>query len=90
MEKLQTLAETVKLGSLCGLGQTAPNPVLTTIKYFRGEYDEHIKNKQCGAAVCKGLIQYSINPDNCTGCTVCKGACPTSAISGEPKKTCSR
>jgi len=67
------------------LGQTAPNPVLTTIRYFKDEYEAHINDKKCPAAVCKQLLHYEIDPEKCTGCTVCAKACPTEAISGERK-----
>ena len=83
--KLIELAPKVKSGSLCGLGQTAPNPILTTIKYFRGEYEAHIRNKKCPARVCKPLLTYIINED-CTGCGACRRKCPTEAITGEKKQ----
>ena len=83
---LETIAENVKLTSLCGLGQTAPNPVLTTLKYFRDEYIEHIKERRCPALVCQDLISYIIDPELCGGCTVCAKNCPNDAIHGEPKK----
>ncbi len=83
---LEEIGKNVKLGALCGLGQTAPNPVLTTIKYFRDEYVAHIKEKKCPALVCKALISYVIDPDLCTGCVACAKNCPTKAITGEPKK----
>ncbi|MEO0095130.1 MAG: NADH-quinone oxidoreductase subunit NuoF [candidate division WOR-3 bacterium] len=86
IELLEAIGKNVKLGSLCGLGQTAPNPVLTTIKYFKNEYIAHIKEKKCPALVCKALISYVIDPDLCTGCVACAKNCPTKAISGEPKK----
>ncbi|MFH2070018.1 MAG: NADH-quinone oxidoreductase subunit NuoF [Elusimicrobiota bacterium] len=87
--KLQELAKTIKLSSLCGLGQTSPNPVLTTIKYFYNEYEAHIKDKKCPAKVCKSLITYSVITDKCNGCHLCFKNCPQEpkAISGEPKKT---
>ncbi|MCK5686413.1 4Fe-4S binding protein, partial [bacterium] len=72
--------------SLCQLGSTASNPVLSTIKYFRDEYIAHIRDKQCPAGVCKELIEYSIVEDKCTGCTLCSKKCPVNAINGEPKK----
>ncbi|TVR70583.1 MAG: NADH-quinone oxidoreductase subunit NuoF [Marinilabiliales bacterium] len=84
--KLEELAEQIKEGSLCGLGQTAPNPVLTTIRYFRDEYEAHINMKKCPAKVCKQLLRYEVNVTNCTGCTVCARNCPVDAISGERKQ----
>ncbi|MDO5491465.1 MAG: 4Fe-4S binding protein, partial [Bacillota bacterium] len=75
----------IKEGSLCGLGQTAPNPVLTTIRYFRNEYEDHIYNKKCTAKSCKALIQYKIT-DACKGCTLCARNCPVDAIEGKVKE----
>uniref|UniRef100_A0A7C4XK05 NADH-quinone oxidoreductase subunit NuoF n=1 Tax=candidate division WOR-3 bacterium TaxID=2052148 RepID=A0A7C4XK05_UNCW3 len=86
IELLEAIGKNVKLASLCGLGQTAPNPVLTTIKYFKDEYIAHIKEKKCPALVCKTLISYVIDPNLCTGCAACAKNCPTKAITGEPKK----
>jgi NADH-quinone oxidoreductase subunit F len=83
IELLEELSEQIKDNSLCGLGQTAPNPVLTTIKYFRDEYEAHIRDKKCPALNCKPLLTYTIIPDMCTGCTVCARKCPTDAIDGE-------
>ena len=85
IEKLQELAAQIKDSSLCGLGQTAPNPVLTTIKYFWHEYEAHIRDKKCPAKSCKQLITYMVN-DKCIGCTACARVCPTKAISGERKQ----
>jgi NADH-quinone oxidoreductase subunit F len=82
---LEDLAESIKDGSLCGLGQTAPNPVLTTLKYFREEYEAHIIDKQCPAKVCKNLIYFTIRKDLCVGCRLCLKACPSGAITGELK-----
>ena len=84
IEKLEELAMKIKDGSLCGLGQTAPNPVLTTLKYFRNEYEDHIYNHKCTAHSCKALISFSIT-DKCKGCTLCSKKCPVGAISGEVK-----
>lgn len=86
IETLETLSQQIKDNSLCGLGQTAPNPVLTTIKYFRHEYEAHIRDKKCPAKSCKKLITYTIIEDKCTGCTVCAKNCPVNAISGERKQ----
>ena len=85
IEKLEELANKIKDGSLCGLGQTAPNPVLTTIRYFRNEYEDHIYNKKCTAGSCKALIEYNIT-DACKGCTLCAKNCPVDAISGSVKE----
>ena len=85
IELLEELAVKIKDGSMCGLGQTAPNPVLTTLKYFRNEYEDHIYNKKCTAGSCKALITYNIT-DACVGCTLCSKKCPVEAISGSVKK----
>ena len=86
IELLQDLGEKIKDGSLCGLGQTAPNPVLSTIRYFRNEYEDHIYNKTCTAAQCKSLITFNILEDKCIGCGVCKRNCPVNAIEGSVKQ----
>ncbi len=86
LEELQTLSEAVKDGSLCALGGSAPNPVLTTLRYFRDEYESHIFQHRCPAAVCKDLITYTINQELCNGCTACAGECPQEAITGVKKE----
>jgi NADH-quinone oxidoreductase subunit F/NADP-reducing hydrogenase subunit HndC len=79
------LAENIKKASLCGLGQTAPNPVLSTLRHFREEYEEHIVEKKCRAGMCKDLLYYEII-DVCTGCGACKKVCPVNAIEGVKKE----
>ena len=86
IDELKEVASVVKSASLCGLGQTAPNPVLTTIRYFRDEYEAHIRDHKCPAGVCKALISYSIDAEACTGCHACAKICPTGAASGEKKE----
>jgi NADH-quinone oxidoreductase subunit F len=86
LEQLEALAHVVKDASLCGLGQTAPNPVLSTLRYFRDEYVAHIKDKKCPAGVCRALIEYTILEDACTGCGLCRRKCPQEAISGGKKE----
>lgn len=85
IELLEELCYAIKDGALCGLGQTAPNPVLTTIKYFRNEYEAHINDKKCPAHSCGDLISYTINADKCVGCTMCSRKCPVDAITGTVK-----
>jgi len=86
IDELQELSENIIKGSLCGLGQTAPNPVLTTLRYFKDEYLAHIVDKRCPAGVCTSLLTYRINPDKCIGCTACARKCPVNCISGTVKK----
>ena len=85
LDKMEELCYHIKENSLCGLGQSAPNPVLSTYQYFKEEYLAHVVEHRCPAGVCKNLIQYKINPETCTGCTACAKVCPVSAISGEKK-----
>jgi Na+-translocating ferredoxin:NAD+ oxidoreductase RNF subunit RnfB len=82
---LNRLAEAIKDTSLCGLGQTAPNPVLSTLHWFRQEYEAHVYERKCPAGACKDLLHYSIDAENCVGCTACARKCPVGAIMGSPK-----
>lgn len=86
LEKMEKLCYYIKNNSLCGLGQTAPNPVLSTLRYFKDEYIAHVVDKKCPAGVCSHLLQYKIDPDKCKGCTACARACPAGAISGTVKE----
>jgi NADH-quinone oxidoreductase subunit F/NADP-reducing hydrogenase subunit HndC len=86
LQLLESLAETIKSTALCGLGQTAPNPVLSTLRYFRHEYEAHIRDKRCPAGVCSALTSYEISAAKCIGCTACARVCPVDAISGERKQ----
>jgi NADH:ubiquinone oxidoreductase subunit F (NADH-binding) len=83
---LEDLAETVAEASLCALGGSAPNPVLSTLRYFRDEYEAHIKDKRCPAGVCRALIRYRVDPEKCKGCLLCNKQCPEEAIQGKPKE----
>ena len=86
LDLLEQLGETMQDSSLCALGKSAPNPVLTTLKYFREEYEAHIREHRCGAGVCKALTSFSIDPTACKGCGACKRACPAGAVSGDVKQ----
>jgi NADH-quinone oxidoreductase subunit F len=86
IETLVELGESIKTGALCGLGNSAPNPVLTTIKYFRNEYEAHINNKECPAKKCTSLISFEIDAQRCKGCSLCSKKCPVGAISGQLKE----
>jgi ferredoxin len=83
MELLQEMSQTIKDASECGLGKTAPNPILSTMRYFPEEYEKHVSDKKCRAGVCKALFAYVIDPTRCKACGKCKTDCPTGAIEGE-------
>ena len=86
IEKLEELAQSIKTTALCGLGQTAPNPVLSTLKYYRHEYEAHIYEHRCPAGQCKALLSYKIDPDKCKGCTLCARNCPANCITGKVRE----
>jgi NADP-reducing hydrogenase subunit HndC len=86
IDKLEELGLAIKDMAVCGLGQSAPNPVLSTLKHFRSEYEAHVVDKVCPAGVCKDLVQYTIDPDKCKGCTLCSRNCPVGAIKGAIKQ----
>jgi ferredoxin len=86
LAELERLGSTMMEAALCGLGKSAPNPVLSTLKYFRHEYEAHVYEKRCPAKVCKPLITYEIDTDKCTGCGVCRRKCPEMAILGEKRE----
>ena len=85
IDKLEKLCYYIKDNALCGLGQTAPNPILSTLRYFRDEYMAHVVDKKCPAGKCKNLLAFKIDPDKCKGCSLCAKKCPVGAISGEIK-----
>jgi len=86
IDKIERLAKMIKDASICGLGQTAPNPVLSTLKFFKNEYLEHIQSKYCATGSCTGLNKFKIDPKVCIGCTACVKVCPVKCISGQPGK----
>jgi len=86
LENLERLAHLIKKASLCGLGKAAPNPVLSTLRYFREEFEAHVKDHRCPALRCRALLRYDIDVNKCVGCTVCARNCPATCIAGERKK----
>ena len=86
LDKMEELCKYIQANALCALGQTAPNPVLSTLKFFRDEYVAHVVDKRCPAGVCKKLLRYEIDPDKCRGCTACARKCPVNAITGVVKQ----
>ncbi|MBQ4225024.1 MAG: 4Fe-4S binding protein, partial [Oscillospiraceae bacterium] len=86
IDRIEELAKHMQTASLCALGQSAPNPILSTVKHFRDEYEDHILNKHCSSGVCKKLISYDIDPEKCKGCTLCARNCPVKAITGTVKQ----
>lgn len=86
IDKMEELCHYIQKNALCALGQTAPNPVLSTLKYFREEYEAHVAEKRCPAGVCKKLLHYEIDPEKCRGCTACARKCPVGAIQGKVRE----
>ena len=86
LDKMEELCKYIQANALCALGQTAPNPVLSTLKFFRDEYEAHVVEKRCPAGVCKKLLRYEIDPEKCKGCTACARKCPVNAITGVVKQ----
>lgn len=87
LKNLRSLQKNIKISALCGLGQTAPNPVLSTIRYFRDEYEAHINEKRCPSGTCKNLLSMNISAEKCKGCGLCKTVCHVNAIDGEKRST---
>ena len=85
IDRLEVLAKNIKNAALCGLGQTAPNPIISTLRYFRDEYIAHVVDKRCPAGVCKSIIKFKIDTETCKRCSICKKNCPVGAISGDKK-----